>query len=539
MDSTDRMKIDRRSLVLGGLGALGATVVAGSLREHTPEAQAAPSPAIQRGGEVVQASSWTYPMFDPHLTSRTETAGNLLLFEFLLKYELAGDKAQTFHLKPGLAEAWEQPDPKTVVFHLRKGVKFHDGSSFTAEVAKWNMERLRDHPQSRAKAFLLDVDTVEAPDPATLRVRLKTPSGSLPFRVSTGNYARVAMSSKAAFDKLGEAGIARVPNGTGPMRFKQWITDDRLILERNPDYWGSGVDGKPLPYIDSFISRYIPDLTVAVPDLQAGQLMAAENMPVNQLATLQANPRLRVIEWPWAPTTYFQMGFNIYKPPFVNLKVRQAALHGIDRDGMAKALGFGHAQPAYYPDWSPSLTGYDEHIVKYPYDPAKVKQLLREAGFPNGVETDLLVIQREPEATIGQFAAEMWTRVGIKTTFRALERLTWINAVRGMNFQACFWRNTPPQADPAQIVAALAPDSSDNWSGFKDEQLAALMRKADATLEPKARTALYRQALTRLQERAYLGTGYNVPANYVVDARLHGLIAEFAIPNFQEVWLSK
>jgi ABC-type transport system substrate-binding protein len=422
---------------------------------------------------------------------------------------------------------------------LRKGVKFHDGSSFTAEVAKWNIERLRDHPQSRAKAFLLDVDTVEAVDAATLRVRLKTPSGSLPFRVSTANYARVSMSSKAAFEKLGEAGIARVPNGTGPMRFKQWITDDRLILERNPDYWGSGADGKPLPYVDSFVSRYIPDLTVAVPDLQAGQLMAAENMPVNQLSVLQANPRLRVIEWPWAPTTYFQVGFNIYKPPFVNLKVRQAALHGIDRVGMAKALGFGHAQPAYYPDWTPSLTGYDDHVVKYPYDPGKVKQLLHEAGFPNGVETDLLVIQREPEATIGQFAAEMWTKVGIKTTFRALERLTWVNAVRGMNFQACFWRNTPPQADPAQIVAALAPDSSDNWSGFKDEQLAALMRKADATLEPKARAGLYRQALTRLQERAYLGTGYNIPANYVVNTRLHGLMAEFAIPNFQEVWLSK
>ena len=536
MDVLDPMKIGRRPLVLGGLGALGTLV---STLGRLPAADAAPTQAIQRGGEVVQASSWTYPMFDPHLTSRTESAGNLLLFEFLLKYELASDRAQTFQLKPGLAESWDQPDAKTVVFHLRKGVKFHDGSDFTAEVAKWNLERLRDHPQSRAKPFLVDVDTVEAPDAATLRVRLKTPSGSLPFRVSTANYARVGMVSKAAFDKVGEAGLARVPYGTGPMRFKQWITDDRLILERNADYWGNGADGKPLPYIDSFVSRYIPDLTVAIPDLQARQLMAAENMPVNQLAVLQSNPRLRVVEWPWAPTTYFQMGFNIYKPPFVNLKARQAALHGIDREGMAKALGFGHAQPAYYPDWTRSLTGYDDSIVKYAYDPRKVKQLLSEAGFPNGVETDLLVIQREPEATIGQFAAEMWTKVGIKTNLRALERLTWVTAVRGMNFQACFWRNSPPQADPAQIVAALAPNSSDNWSGFKDEQLAALMRKADATLEPKARAALYRQALARLQERAYLGTGYNLPFNYVVDARLHGLIAEFAIPNFQEVWLSK
>ena len=104
------------------------------------------------------------------------------------------------------------------------------------------------------------------------------------------------------------------------MRFKPWVTDDRLVLERNPDYWRSGADGRPLPYMDSFVSRYVPDLTVAVPDLQSGQLTAAENMPANQLRPLRANPRLKLIEWPWAGPTYFQMGMNVYKPPFNDLR---------------------------------------------------------------------------------------------------------------------------------------------------------------------------------------------------------------------------
>ncbi len=534
-----RAAIRRRELLRRGLMLAGAVIVA----ERAPgaaQALAAPSTAaVQRGGEVVQAQAFTYASLDLHLSSYSLPAGYNMLFEFLLRYELTDATALTFALKPGLAESWEQTDPRTVVFHLRRGVKFHDGSAFTSDVAKWNLERLRDHPKSFGKPYVADIAAIETPDPATLRVRLTGSSGSLPFRLSEANYAQMGMISKAAFDKLGDDGVARTPVGTGPMRFKQWITDDRLVLERNPDYWRNGADGKPLPYIDSFVSRYIPDLTVAVPDLQSGQLMAAENMPVNQLPVLRANPRLKLIEWPWAGPSYFHMGMNIYKPPFNDLKVRQAALYGIDRDGMAKALGFGYAKPRLYPYWAQGMPGFDPGMPRYEYDPGKVKQLLREAGYANGIETDLLAIQREPETTIGQFAVEMWTKVGIKTKLQSLERLTWINAVRGMNFQAMFSRNTPQQADPVQLSSSLESGAPYNWSGFKDAQIDTLMRAADQTLDAKARSTYYGKALRRLQEQAYLGDGYTVPFNYVVDARLNGLAAQFGVPDFSQVWLRK
>ena len=354
-----------------------------------------------------------------------------------------------------------------------RGIRLADRRSLPYPFEAWRSTRdaiyhdiMHNFWDSGRQTFVQHKGTT-AVDASTLRVRLKAPSSSLPFRVSVADYARMGMQSKAAFDKVGEAGLGRMPVGTGPMRFKQWVTDDRLTLERNGEYWRNGADGKPLPYIDSFVSRYLPDLTVGVPDIQSGQIMAAENMPANQLSVLRANPRLRVVVWPWAVTTYFMMGFNIYRPPFDNLKVRQAALYAINRDAMAKTLGYGEAQPAYYPDWTPSLAGYDDKILKYRYDPTKVKQLLNEAGYTGGIETDLLVIQREPESTIGQFAAEMWTSLGIKTTLRTLERLTWITDVRSMNFQACFWRNTPPEADPAQIVSAVSPNSPTTGAGSR------------------------------------------------------------------------
>ncbi len=553
MKGFSERQISRRDLLrLFGLAGAAVTVVpiveacaspAKSAAAPTAAAGAAPTAgaaasAIQRGGQIVQAKAWTYPSMNIHTTSQPQNSGYHMMFDYLLRYELADQKSGKFELKPSLAESWEQTDPKTVVFHLRKGVKFHDGSDFNADVAKWNLTDLRDNPKSFGKTYLTDVASIDASDATTLKITLKTPSTSLPFRLSGANYGVMGMISKVAYDKLGEEGFGKAPVGTGPMKFKQWITDDRLTLEKNPDYWRNGADGKPLPYIDSFVSRYVPDLTVAMADLQSGQLMAAEDMPANQLKVVESNNQLQLVEWPWAGSTYFQMGFNVTKAPFDNIKVRQAALYGIDHEAMAKTLGFGFAKPQVYPFWTPSLLGYDDSVEKYAYNPDKVKQLLTEAGHPDGIEIDLLVIQREPEATIGQFAAQMWTKVGIKTTLKAMERLSWINSVHDMNFQSCFWRNAPGQADPSMLTSNIGSNGPNNWSAIKDPEIDSLLAKADQTLDATQRADVYRQVLKRLQDQAYLGEGYLLPMNYVITKKLHGLTAEFGIPDFTGAWLS-
>jgi peptide/nickel transport system substrate-binding protein len=179
----------RRSFLGGGLTLFGQTALDATARHAAAQPAGSSARAIQRGGEVVQAQAFTYPTFDVHLSSYSLPAGYHMLFDYLLRYDMTDPKTETFELKPGLAESWEQDDPRTVVFHLRKGVKFHDGSEFNAQVAKWNLERLRDHPKSFSKSYLADVAAIEAPDAATLRVRLKAPSGALPFRVSGGTSA--------------------------------------------------------------------------------------------------------------------------------------------------------------------------------------------------------------------------------------------------------------------------------------------------------------------------------------------------------------
>ena len=394
----------RRAFVAGLSGA-----AIGLLASHASAQQAS---AIKRGGTFVESFNWTYPSLDPHLSSQPFMAGHEAMYNTLVRFELADPKTGEQKVVGDLAESWEQPDPKTLIFKLRQGVTFHDGSPADAEVAAWNMLRARDHPKSQWKTQLAVLESAEALNKSTLRLSLKAPSPGFVRSMGYASGARVYIVSKAAMDKLGEDGFNRAPVGTGAFRFKQWITDDRLILERNPNYFEMGADGKPLPYLDGFVGRFVPDPTVALVDMRAGAVHLVEWVATKDVAAIKADPNLVLYELPWAGQNYFKVGFNAKAAPFNDVRVRQAALMGIDRAGMAKALGFGVGVPHYYPFWLPRTLGYDETAPKNEYNPAKVKELLTAAGHPNGISIELKVIAREPENTIGEFVQQMWGAVG-------------------------------------------------------------------------------------------------------------------------------
>jgi ABC-type transport system substrate-binding protein len=527
--------VSRRSFLAGVGGAAAALVTSGA-----PAALAQPAGAIKRGGTFVESINWTYPSLDSHLSSQPFMAGFEAMYNTLVRFELADPKTGEQKVVGDLAESWEQPDAKTMVFKLRQGVTFHDGSSFDAEVAAWNMLRVRDHPKSQWKTQLAVLETAEALNKSTLRLRLKTPSPGFLRSLAYASGARVYMNSKAAVDKLGEDGFARSPVGTGPFKFKQWVTDDRLILERNPNYFETGADGKPLPYLDGFVGRFVPDPTVALVDMRAGAVQLVEWLPTKDAAAVKADPNLVLYELPWAGQNYFKVGFNAKASPFNDVRVRQAALMGIDRAGMAKALGFGVGVPHYYPFWLPRTLGYDETVTKNEYNPAKVKELLTAAGYPNGVSIELKVISREPENTIGEFAQQMWSAVGIKTKLVSLERLAWIDAVRANNFQAAFWRGVfQTVVDPDVLKTRIKCGAPANWAQVCDPDIDKLMDEGGATMDPKKRHEIYRNVLRLVQERAYIGTGIVMPLLMAYRKEVQGLRFNFQVPNVTTAWLAK
>jgi ABC-type transport system substrate-binding protein len=249
---------------------------------------------------------------------------------------------------------------------------------------------------------------------------------------------------------------------------------------------------------------------------------------------------LVLYELPWAGQNYFKVGFNAKASPFNDVRVRQAALMGIDRAGMAKALGFGVGVPHYYPFWLPRTLGYDESITKNEYNPAKVKELLTAAGYPNGVSIELKVISREPENTIGEFAQQMWSAVGIKTKLVSLERLAWIDAVRVNNFQAAFWRGVfQTVVDPDVLKTRIKCGAPGNWAQVCDPDIDRLMDEGGATMDPRKRHEIYRDVLRLVQERAYLGTGIVMPLLMAYRKEVRGLRFNFQVPNVTTAWLAK
>jgi peptide/nickel transport system substrate-binding protein len=512
-----------------------------------PTAEAKPAAAAKpaegqpkRGGQLVQAINWTYPTMDSHLSSIQYLVGYKLLYNGLVRFELVDPKTWEHKVVGELAESWEQPDPQTAIFKLRPGVTFHDGSEFTAEVAAWNFLRARDHEKSQRKAQLSMLDTAEAVDKNTLRLKMKTPYAPLLRSMAFVTGADIPMMSKAHFDRLGEEAFSRNPSGTGAFKFKQWITDDRLILEKNPNYFENGADGKPLPYVDEFVGRFVPDPTVSLVDLQAGTLHVLEWVLTKDAATVKADPNLQLEEMPWAGQVYFMVGFNTEAPPFDDVRVRQAALHAIDREGMNKALGFGVGIPHYYPDWAAGSPGYDESIPKNEFNPARVKELLAAAGHPNGIDIELKVIAREPEQTIGEFAQQMWSAQGIRTKLVAMERLAWIDEVRAKKFQSCFWRGTMvTSVDPELLSTRIMCGGTANWAQFCDKEIDKLMVDGAATLDPNKRHEIYTQVLRTIQEKAYLGTGIAMPLLTASRKEVRGLTFNYQVPNLERAWLDK
>ncbi len=505
-----------------------------------PAAAAQPAADIKRGGTLTHSTFTTYTTMDPHLTASFLNPGYDAIYSGLVRFDLVDRNTGEHKVVGDLAESWEQPDPTTVTFKLKQGILFHDGSPFDAAVAKWNFERARDDPKSTRRSQLQVIDSIEAPDKTTLRIKLKTPSPGFIRTLAWANGIQIQIASKAAFDKGGADELARNPVGTGPFKFKQWIADDRLILEKNPDYFEKGADGKPLPYLDGFVSRFQPDPTVGLQDLRTGGVHLLESVAPKDVAAIKADANLAIDEVPWYPNCYFQLWFNATAAPFDNVKLRQAVLYAIDREGMSKAMSFGLGVPFYYPFFMPASMGYDDKITKYTYDPAKVKALLTEAGYPNGIDLELRVIDREPENTIAQFAQQMFEANGIRAKLLRAERTVHIGIINEGKFQFSFARDSfETLVDPDILQRRVKTGAAGQNGKFSDAEIDAVVTEGGATVDPAKRKEIYTKVLTLLQDRAYVGTGYYIPTLNAYRKEVGAVAYNFQVPRAAAMWLSK
>lgn len=305
-----------------------------------------------------------------------------------------------------LAETWQMKGTK-LHFKLRKNIRFHDGTPLTSRDVMASFKRMLTDKASLQAPNLENVMEMNTPDDHNFVITLKRPDATALEDIAN----RLVMKQSAA-EKMGE-GDNR-PIGTGPFKFTSWERSGQFVMRRNENYWG-----RPAR-IDEVIYKTIQEDAARIAALEAGQADVISNIPPHEVARLKANPRLRVQEVQGLRPIFLVLS-PAYKP-LENVKVRRAITHAIDRERIVKHILEGNAYPLSGL-LSPQVFGYDPGAKAFGYDPEKAKQLLTEAGFPNGFEIDYFSpTGRYPkDREVAQVIVEQLSRVGIKANLKTPE----------------------------------------------------------------------------------------------------------------------
>jgi ABC-type transport system substrate-binding protein len=370
--------------------------------------------APKAGGTLKVAWEADITGLDPYLSPGVQSwhvVGNL--FNSLVTVDT------NLNYVPDLAESWDiLENGKVYVFHLRKGVKFHEGSDFDAEVVRWNYQRAVD-PEEKAfiAPFLSIVESVDAIDAHTVKFTLKHPSRTL-LPVLAVNRVGFLQMSPASYKRWGKEEVRLHPDGTGPFKLAQWDQNRVIVLEKNPYYFKPG-----LPYLDRVELRVMKEGVTRVTALRAGEVDFANYVPREHVDRLTRDTRIQVLKG--KDTQRVQSFFNLRKPAFQDVRVRQAILgYGIDRQAIAKTALLGQAQPL----WSPVPQGGLDHIdfgEQFAYNPDKAKALLKEAGFDETNPLRYTIMTHGAEAALPTIATIIKTqlaKIGVDVTVEVIDR---------------------------------------------------------------------------------------------------------------------
>jgi peptide/nickel transport system substrate-binding protein len=391
---------------------------------------------------------------------------------------------------PILAESWSNPDNTTWLFKLKKGIKFHDGSEFTAADVVHSYTRIQKDPDSKQASSIAHVNAIEAVDPYTVRLRTKSADAALPFRL-----AQRFITNKAAYDRMGGAKADKLALGTGPYKFKEWVRGQWFVLEKNPGYAHS--DHKPT--VDEIVFRNIPEAEVAITTLLNREVDIISNVPPESAPRVTGNARIESAR----TVNIMFLGMHTSVPEFKNKLVRQAVNYAIDREALTRNVLKGYAYPMYAPV-GPDQYGYSPEInPKYTHDPAKAKQLLVQAGYPNGFEVDFLIPvgQYNKVKDVAEAIGGMLTAVGIRAKLRTQDQDSGFAAIQnGKVGMYIFGRGSV--VDPSEYLHQYFRTGVTKRLEFSNPTVDAALGAEQASFDPAQRVKLLQKAMSVLMDEA-------------------------------------
>jgi ABC-type transport system substrate-binding protein len=504
----------------------------------------APDPNAQPGGDIVITYKDDVATLDPAIGYDWQNWSMIKsIFDGLMDY-VPG----TTELRPGLAESYEiSDDGQTFTFRLRPGVTFHNGREMTAEDVKYSLDRVTNpETQSPGAGFFgsiagydamadgsaTELEGVKVIDPLTVEITLSRPDATF-LHVMALNFASVV--PKEAVDEAG-ADFGKSPVGTGAYSLGEWTIGQRLVFQKNPDYWRDGV-----PYLDSITFEVGQEPIVALLRLQNGEVdVPGDGIPPAKFVEVMADPEqaARVVEGGQLHTGYITM--NVKIPPFDNQAVRQAVNMAINKERITQIIN-GRAVPATQP-LPPSMPGYTEGYAGYAFDPEAAKAMLAEAGFPDGFETELFVMNTDPNPRIAQAIQQDLAGVGITASIQSLAQANVIAAGGEEDQAPMIWSGgmawIADFPDPSNFYGPIlgcagAVQGGWNWSWYCNEDLDAKATEADSITDPSKvgdRLKLWSDVYMAVMEDAPWVPVFNEQRYTMKSPRMGGADAHFVDP---------
>ena len=418
-----------------------------------------------------------------------------LIFSSLVAHD------ENMNIVPDAAQSWEMPNPLTFVFHLRPGLKFHDGRPLTSSDVKYTFDTILSGVpsptglvQSTKRSSFEDISSVNSPDPLTVIFHLKEPRASFLW-----DMARPAIG---IVPKGSATDIRLHPVGSGPFRFVSMTTDEEVDLDRNPDYYGYtngspavAADGKPVEHVRF---RVVPDAVVRALELRKGSadIGGVNSLIPDMVVALKKDKNIAVDDEPGTALVYIALNFS--DPILAHREVRQALDYATDRASIIRYLLHGQARIA----WGvlpPNSWANNPNLHPRPYDPARAEQMLDAAGFrrgPDGVRFHLTLKTSTDEAPrlLGETLADEWKKVGVALTLQPLESATFFSDINHGSFQMYTLRWLGGNNDPSffQFVFSSAhmPPNGYNRGHYSNPEVDTLITQASTEMDREKQKAI-------------------------------------------------
>jgi len=472
-------------------------------------------------GSIGDASN-LIPLLSADSTSH-QIAG--LVYNGLVKYD------KDVKIKGDLAQSWQvSPDGLTITFHLRKGVRWHDGRPFTAHDCLFTYQVTIDPKTPTAYAGdFLKVKKAEVIDDYTFRV-----SYDKPFAPALMSWGAAMLPKHLLVGKdISTSPLARQPVGTGPYRFKEWKTGQKIVLAANPDYF----EGRP--YLEGYIMRIIPDTATMFLELRAGGIDQMGLTPL-QFKRQTESPLFRknFNKYQYLSFSYVYLGYNLKKPMFADKRVRQAISYAIDKEEIIRGVLLGLGRPATGP-YKPGTWAYNPNVRTYPYDPSQARALLAEAGWKDTNGDGILDKDGQPfvfeiitnqgnevRAKCAEIIQKRLADLGIVVKIRILEWASFVNNfINKRQFDATILGWSVPQDPDIHDVwhsSKTGPDEL-NFISYKNREVDALIEKGRGVFDQKKRKAYYdriQEILAEEQPYLFLYVPDSLP---IIQARIRGI----------------